>query len=73
MLGGFSTKLQAKLSEITAPQKAKYISFPFPNERKFSTWIGGSVLASVASFQSFWVGKQEWSESGISIIEKKCA
>lgn len=73
LLGGFITKLQGKLSDVMSPQKAKLISFPFPIERKFSTWIGGSILASLASFQSFWVGKQEWSEAGISIIEKKCA
>jgi actin-related protein len=68
LLGGFMTKLHTKLTEVMVPQKAKLISFPFPMERKFSTWIGGSILGSLASFQSFWVGKQEWSENGISII-----
>lgn len=67
------SKLQTKLSEIMTPQKAKLINFPFPIERRFSTWIGGSILGSLASFQSFWVGKQEWTEAGISIVEKKCA
>lgn len=73
LLGGFVPKLQQKLTEVVAPQKSKFISFPFAIERRFSAWIGGSILASLSSFQGFWVGKQEWTESGGVILEKKCA
>lgn len=30
-----------------------------PPERKYSAWIGGSIMASLASFNSFWITKQE--------------
>jgi actin-like protein 6A len=73
LLGGFVPRLQQKLAEVVTPQKCKLISFPFPIERRFSAWIGGSILASLSSFQGFWVGKQEWTEFGPSILEKKCA
>lgn len=73
LLDGFVPKLQQKLAEVVTPQKCKLITFPFPNERKYSSWIGGSILASLSSFQSFWVGKPEWTELGGAILEKKCA
>ena len=49
--------------------KARIIA---PAERKYSVWIGGSILASLASFQSMWVTKQEYDESGASIVHRKC-
>ena len=48
------------------------IAYPSPAERKFSTWIGGSILASLGSFQSLWIGKAEYDECGSFIIEKRC-
>jgi hypothetical protein len=29
-----------------------------PPERKYSVWIGGSILASLSTFQQMWVSKQ---------------
>ncbi|KYQ91605.1 actin [Tieghemostelium lacteum] len=44
-----------------------------PIERKYSTWIGGSILASLAVFQQMWVSKEEYDESGPTIIRgRKC-
>jgi len=41
------------------------------NERKYSAWIGGSILASVGSFHSHWITKSEWEEHGSSVFDKK--
>jgi actin beta/gamma 1 len=41
-------------------------------ERRYSNWIGGSILASLSSFQSMWILKQEYDESGPSIVHRKC-
>jgi actin-related protein len=35
-----------------------------PIERKYSSWIGGSILGCLGSFQQMWVSKQEYEESG---------
>jgi len=43
-----------------------------PPERKYSVWIGGSILASLSTFQSMWISKQEYDESGPSIVHRKC-
>jgi len=43
-----------------------------PPERKYSVWIGGSILASLSTFQQMWISKGEYDESGPSIVHRKC-
>merc|ERR1711862_201315 len=51
--------------EITAlaPSTIK-IKIIAPPERKYSVWIGGSILASLSTFQQMWITKQEYDECG---------
>lgn len=76
MSGG--TTMYANLNErinkevsLLAPtsMKVKVVS---PPERKYSVWIGGSILASLSTFQTMWVTKSEYEEEGASIVHKKC-
>jgi actin-related protein len=41
-------------------------------ERKYSVWIGGSILASLSTFQSMWITKDEYDEAGPGIVHRKC-
>merc|ERR1711913_68170 len=43
-----------------------------PPERKYSVWIGGSILASLSTFQQMWISKQEYDECGPAIVHRKC-
>jgi len=44
-----------------------------PAERKFSVWIGGSIISSLDSFDEMWVKKSEWDdEGGRSMVHIKC-
>jgi len=43
-----------------------------PPERKYSVWIGGSILASLSTFEEMWVTKEEYDDSGPSIVHRKC-
>merc|ERR1712135_98232 len=54
--------------EITAlaPSTIK-IKIIAPPERKYSVWIGGSILASLSTFQQMWITKQEYDECGPSL------
>ena len=54
-----------------APSSIK-IRVVAPPERKYSVWIGGSILASLSTFQQMWISKQEYDESGPSIVHRKC-
>ena len=42
-----------------------------PGERKYSVWIGGSVLASLKTFNSIWITKEEYEEKGPDIVNIK--
>jgi actin-related protein len=70
MLPGIADRM---LQEITAfapfPMKIKIIA---AWERKYSVWIGGSIVASLPTFQQMWISKQEYDESGPSIVHRKC-
>ncbi|KAF3517969.1 hypothetical protein DY000_02060574, partial [Brassica cretica] len=58
--------------EITAlaPINMK-IKVVAPPERKYSVWIGGSILASLSTFQHMWISKAEYEESGPAIVHRK--
>ena len=61
------------VKEITAlvPSTIK-VKIIAPPERKYSVWIGGSILASLSTFQQMWISKQEYDESGPVIVHRKC-
>jgi len=54
-----------------APQSMT-IKIVAPPERKYSVWIGGSILASLSTFEEMWVTKDEYDESGPAIVHRKC-
>jgi len=59
--------------EITAlaPAAVK-VKIVAPPERKYSVWIGGSILSSLSTFQEMWITKDEYDESGPQIVHRKC-
>mmetsp|Transcript_31633 Transcript_31633/g.80255 ORF Transcript_31633/g.80255 Transcript_31633/m.80255 type:complete len:382 (+) Transcript_31633:122-1267(+) len=69
MFEKFGDRLLNDLRKL-APKDIK-IRISAPPERKFSTWIGGSILASLATFKKMWVSKEEFEEDGYSILHRK--
>eukprot|EP00743_Colponemidia_sp_Colp-15_P003099 GILK01003349.1.p1 GENE.GILK01003349.1~~GILK01003349.1.p1 ORF type:complete len:426 (-),score=47.17 GILK01003349.1:181-1458(-) len=70
---GFVDRLQRELADVAPPTvKIKIIASNSSTERKFSSWIGGSILASLGSFQQMWMSKQEYAEHGATLVERKC-
>jgi len=41
-------------------------------ERKYASWIGGSILGSLGTFHQMWISKKEYDEHGSNIVEKRC-
>jgi len=66
---GFGDRLLDEVQKL-APSKIK-IKISAPPERLFSTWIGGSILASLATFKKMWVSSEEWEEAGKSALHRK--
>ena len=70
MYPGLSDRMQKEITALApSSKKVKIIA---PPERKYSVWIGGSILASLSTFQQMWISKQEYDESGPSIVHRKC-
>jgi len=70
MYPGIADRMQKELAALApASMKVKIVA---PPERKYSVWIGGSILASLSTFQQMWVTKQEYDESGPAIVHRKC-
>jgi len=70
MFPGFADRMQKEITALAPP--TMNIKIIAPPEPKYSTWIGGSILASLPSFQQMWISKQEYDESGPAIVHHKC-
>jgi len=70
MFEGIADRITKEITAL-APSTMK-IKVVAPPERKYSVWIGGSILASLSTFQQMWISKQEYDESGPSIVHRKC-
>ena len=70
MFPGISERMTKELNMlIPESMKVKCIA---PPERKYSVWIGGSILASLSSFEDMWINKEEYDEAGPNIVHRKC-
>merc|ERR1712222_180894 len=70
MYPGIADRMQKEITAL-APSTIK-IKIIAPPERKYSVWIGGSILASLSTFQQMWISKQEYDECGPAIVHRKC-
>jgi actin-related protein len=70
MYEGIADRLTKEMVALAPPtMKIKVVA---PPERKYSVWIGGSILASLSTFQQMWISKAEYDESGPGIVHRKC-
>lgn len=69
MYEGYGERLQKELKEkVAATMKVKIFASP---DRKFMVWKGGATLVSLANFQSMWITKAEYEETGASIVHSR--
>lgn len=71
-LPGFTDRLSYELSVAAPNQRIKIHSPGNYTERRHSTWLGGSILASLGTFHQLWVSKQEYEEHGSAIVHARC-
>lgn len=70
MYPGIPERLSKEITAL-APSTMK-IKVVAPAERKFLVWIGGSILSSLSTFQTMWITKAEYQETGATIVHRKC-
>jgi centractin len=66
---GFGDRLLSEVRKL-APRDTK-IQIWAPPDRIHSTWVGGSILASLATFKKMWLTKKEFDEGGKNAIYRK--
>ncbi len=68
MFQGLKERLHKEISELV-PENIE-IKIIAPPERMYSVWIGGSILASLKTFQKMWVTRKEYQEQGAAAIHR---
>ena len=63
MFPGINERIQREITNLAPPSMKMKIKVVAPPERGNSTWIGGSILASLSTFQQTWISKAEYDEA----------
>ena len=48
------------------------VTSPNISERAICSWLGGSILGSLGSFQDMWISRKDYEEFGSAIVNRKC-
>ncbi|KAJ7316654.1 hypothetical protein JRQ81_002816 [Phrynocephalus forsythii] len=67
MLRGFSERIKKELQKMEPTRKLGILASP---TRTISAWLGGSIVASLNSFQNIWINRQEYKERGPFIVHR---
>eukprot|EP01083_Nonionella_stella_P152764 490089_1 len=70
MFPGIAERLEKEMMLLAPPTTT--VKIVAPQNRKYSTWIGGSILSSLSTFEDMWITKSEYDEAGPSIVHRKC-
>ncbi|XP_035695121.1 actin-3-like [Branchiostoma floridae] len=70
MFPGIADRMQKEITAL-APSTMK-INVIAPPERKLAAWQGGSTLAALSTFQEMWISKEEYDETGPTMVHRKC-
>lgn len=71
LVTGFASRLSRDLAlDLPAAHKVKVVVGATTNERKYASWIGGSILGSLGTFHQMWASKQEYEEQGNRLLAK---
>ncbi|KAI4128999.1 MAG: hypothetical protein LQ338_002466 [Usnochroma carphineum] len=72
LIYGINERLKQELEALYPGPRVRIFAPGNVVERKFSSWIGGSILASLGTFHQMWISKKEYDEHGPGIVEKRC-
>ena len=71
MFPGILERMQWEVKTLT-PSNTN-IRILAPDKRRYSAWLGGSILASLSTFEDMLITKQEYDEFGPQIVHRKCS
>ncbi|CAE7565832.1 act3 [Symbiodinium natans] len=68
---GFAERLTKDLTTLAPHGTA--VNVVAPPSRQYSSWLGGSILASLPVFRSTWISRDEYDEDGPAQVHERCA
>ncbi|RKP00351.1 hypothetical protein CXG81DRAFT_13336, partial [Caulochytrium protostelioides] len=71
LVPGFNDRLRSALEAVQPGVKIKVHSTAHAAERRFSSWLGGSILGSLGTFHQLWITKEEYEEKGFAVVDKR--
>jgi len=72
LVRGLTTRLENELMSMYPGGRVRIQAAGLTYERRFGSWIGGSILGSLGTFHQMWISKKEYEEFGAGIVEKRC-
>ncbi|VDL19335.1 unnamed protein product [Hymenolepis diminuta] len=70
MFPGMTERMMKELIEISPPSTR--IRIAGSSIRKYSTWVGGTILTSLPQFSQMWIAREDYGEYGPAIVHWKC-
>ena len=71
--GGFADRIKKEITALAPPtMRVKVVTLSDYYEAKDVVWVGGSILASLATFPQKAITKDEFEEAGAQIVHRKC-
>jgi centractin len=71
MFPGYGERLLHEVRRHASAPKETKIRIAAPPERLHSTWIGGSILASLSTFKALWLSRKDYLEHGARALHQK--
>lgn len=68
---GLVDRLSFELSKFYSPAKLKFSFLGTSYEKRFTSWIGGSILCSMGTFQQMWATRKDYEEHGNNLANLK--
>lgn len=72
LTNGFADRLLSEVQQAYPAARVKLQAAGLTSERRFGSWIGGSILGSLGTFHQMWIAKKEYDEFGPNVVEKRC-
>ena len=68
---GIQARLTKEIRDLAPSAFVEKVKVLAPPERKYSAWIGISILGSLSSFEDKWITKKEYDEFGPALVERR--
>lgn len=71
----FPDRLREEIEMIVhrhTPNWRVKVTSPNISERAICSWLGGSILGSLGTFQDMWISRKDYEEFGPAIVNRKC-